>query len=121
MTQDPSADALLRVVSGIEQRFLETQAGLREEVFVSRSADGLVELVTNGEGLAVRVSVDPALVARGNKAVEQGVMQAVNDAAITLQEHTTAAFQLAAADAFGLGPVEGQDDLPPGMRAQRNA
>ena len=121
MTQDPSADALWRVVSGMEQRFLEAQADLREQLFVSRSADGLVELETNGEGLAVRVSVDPALLARGSAAVEQGVMQAMNDAAIALQEHTTAAFQLAAADTFGLGPVEGQDDLPPGMRAKRDA
>jgi DNA-binding protein YbaB len=95
------ADVLYDVIAHVEQGFRATQAELRERVLEAQSVDGLVRLDINGEGLCLRASIAPTLIERGGEAVELGVMQAINDAALLIQEHTTAAFQLAATQYLG--------------------
>ncbi|MGI8780168.1 MAG: YbaB/EbfC family nucleoid-associated protein [Solirubrobacteraceae bacterium] len=118
---EPSAEDVHAVVAHVEQGFRAVQAELRDQVFMATSVDESVRLEINGEGLAVRVQIDPALLERGARAVELGVMQACNDAAIMLQEHTTIVFQLAAAQLLGLPTADGAQDLPPSLRAHRDA
>ena len=98
---DLPVDVLHGVIAHVEQGFRATQAELREQVLEAQSGDGLVRLNINGEGLCLRASIAPALLERGEEAVERGVMEAINDAALLIQEHTTAAFQLAATQYLG--------------------
>jgi DNA-binding protein YbaB len=109
------------VLTQVEQGFRATQAELRDQVFLATSVDERVKIEVNGEGLAVRVEVDPALLGEGARAVERGVMQAVNDAALLLQEHTTIAFQLTASRLLGIPMGDGSQDLSPSLRAHRDA
>ena len=99
---EPSAAALAEVVGRVEEGFRLTQVSLRERTFVAVSVDGRLELKINGEGLALAVKIDPSLAADGPEAIERAVMEAVNDAAILIQTHTTEAFQLAAAKYLGV-------------------
>lgn len=118
---DASAEALLSVVAGVQEGFQSAQATLRDQVFAAASVDERVRLDINGEGLALRVTIEPALLADGVEAVQLAVMQAINNAAIELQAQTTAAFQFAAANALGIPPADEIDDLPPSLRGLAGA
>ena len=114
--EEPSAAALALVIERVEEGFRLAQQRLREEVFATASTDGRLALSVNGEGLAVRVAVEPSLLADGPSAVERAVMEAINDAAIRIQERTTEAFQLAAEEYLGV-PAAGVDPLSPTLRS----
>lgn len=85
--------------------FLEAQQALRETVFDAYSADSDVTLRVTGDGLATSVRIAPQLAAQGVEALERAVLEAVNDAAMTLQGLTTAHMQAAAVRA-GIVPDE---------------
>lgn len=105
MSRQP-ADEVLAQAQSVERALRATRNELVEEVFVAHSADERVTLHVNGELLALKVNVSPDLIACGAEAVERGVMQAINDAVITVQSHTTTAYQQAFAVMFGLPPNE---------------
>jgi DNA-binding protein YbaB len=114
---DPDAADLLKVVAAAEHAMSSTREELRERIYESESVDGLVQLRVNGESLALGVKISPELIRQGQAAIELGVMQAINDAAIMIQEATTAAFQQAVAVLFGIPPAEDADVLPPSLRS----
>lgn len=108
--QLPAAEAQLKVV---EEGFRAAQTSLRDELVHGESTDGSVAVELNGEGLACKVQVDPALLERGAPAVERAVMEAVNSASVALQELTTAVMQLAAVQHLGITRFPDVPGAPP--------
>jgi DNA-binding protein YbaB len=119
---------LAAVIERVEQGFRLTQQRLREQVIPVASSDGRLALSVNGEGLAVKVAIDPTLLADGVCALEAAVMEAVNNTALSVHALTTAAFQLATAECLGLVIPDVPPPSPPpraaagesGRRAGRN-
>jgi DNA-binding protein YbaB len=109
--------ALAAVIERVEQGFRLTQQRLREQVIPVASSDGRLALSVNGEGLAVKVAIDPTLLADGVCALEVAVMEAVNNTALSVHALTTEAFQRATAEYLGLVIP----DVPPPSRPPRAA
>ena len=111
---DPStAAAAESQLRAIESGFREAQASLREELVHGESTDGSIALELNGEGLACRVSVSPALLEKGAPAVERAIMEAINSGTVALLELTTAVMQLAAVQHLGIRRFPDVPGLPP--------
>lgn len=103
---EQAAERVAREVEALDARLRSAAAALRETTFAAASADGRLSLNMTGDGLCTGVSIEPALVAAGGEALGHAVMEAVNDAALALQD-ATARHMAPLADRVGVRAPDG--------------
>lgn len=86
--EKPGLGELMKKAQEMQKKMQEIQKQVAEMEVVGQSGGGMVKIVMNGQHMAKRVTLDPALLKEDKTIIEDLIAAAINDASAKIEKGT---------------------------------